>query len=159
MGKHQTVRWSGGLDFEATDEGGAQVTMSPAPDRYGPAALVLAALAGCTGMDAASIMSKKKVAVDKYTVEVDGQQRESYPRSFTAITVDHVIEGKDIDDKAVARAIELSARKYCVVGATLASGDASINHRMRIIDQNGERTCDCLTIGPKGKGLSHHEDT
>ena len=85
---------------------------------------VLAALAGCTGMDAASIMSKKKVAVDKYTVEVDGQQRESYPRSFTAITVDHVIEGKDIDDKAVARAIELSARKYWVVGATLASGDA-----------------------------------
>ena len=157
MATHQTVRWDGGLDFEGTDEGGASVRMSPAPDRYGPASLVLAALAGCTGMDAASIMSKKKVAVENYTVEVDAEQREAYPHSFTDITVEHIVEGDSIDDKAVARAIELSARKYCVVGASLASGDASINHRMRIIDENGERTCDCLTIGPKGAGLSHYE--
>ena len=58
----------------------------------------------------------------------------------------------------MARAIELSARKYCMVGATIASGDCTINHRMRIIDEQGERTCDCLSIGPRGAGLSHYED-
>ncbi len=157
MAKHVTVRWIGELDFEGADEDGARVSMSPAPGQFGPASLVMAALAGCTGMDAASIMSKKKVAVERYTVEVEAEQRETYPRSFTTITIDHIVEGKAIDDKAVARAIELSARKYCVVGASLASGDASINHRMRLIDEDGERTCDCLTIGPRGKGLSHYE--
>jgi putative redox protein len=89
-------------------------------------------------------------------VEVAGEQREAYPRLFTSITVEHVVTGTDIDDKAVARAIELSARKYCAVGATLATGDARINHRMRIIDEAGERTCDCVTIGPKGQGLSQY---
>lgn len=158
MSKHVSVRWKGKLDFEATDRDGAVVEMSTSPDRYGPAALVLAALAGCTGMDAASIMSKKRVEVASYRVEVEGQQREAHPRSFTSIIVEHIVDGKAIDDKAVARAIELSARKYCVVGATLATGDTSINHRVRITDEQGERTCDCLTIGPMGAGLSHYED-
>ena len=158
MSKHVSVRWNGELEFEATDQDGASVAMSTEPDRYGPAALVLAALAGCTGMDAVSIMTKKKVAFDSYHVEVDGEQREDYPRLFTSITVEHVLTGSGIEDKAVARAIELSARKYCVVGATLATGDASINHRVRITDEQGERTCDCLTIGPRGAGLSHYEN-
>jgi putative redox protein len=159
MSKHVSVRWNGELDFEAVDQDGASVEMSPKPDKYGPAALVLAALAGCTGMDAASIMSKKRVDVASYRVEVDGEQREAHPRSFTSIVVEHVVDGKGIDDKALARALELSARKYCVVGATLATGDTSINHRLRITDELGERTCDCLTIGPKGAGLSHYADT
>ncbi len=158
MAKHVTIHWNGELDFEATDEGGASVKLSPAPDRYSPSALILASLGSCTGMDAASIMHKKKVAVEKYTVDVHAETREEHPRSLTSITVEHIVEGKDIADKAVARAIELSASKYCVVGANLASGDASINHRLRIIDENGERARDCVTIGPKGKGLSHYEN-
>ncbi len=158
MSKHVTVRWQGELDFEATDEGGATVRMSPRPEIYAPSALVLAALAGCTGMDAASIMHKKKVALESYTVTAQGEQREDHPRSFSTIIVEHLVEGRSIPDKAVARAIELSARKYCVVGAALASGDASINHRMRIRDETGERTCDCVTIGPQGQGLSHYNE-
>jgi putative redox protein len=159
MSKHVSARWDGGDDFEATDEGGAVVGMSQAEDRFGPAALVLAALAACTGMDAVSIMTKKRVAFHSYRVDVEADQRTDYPRLFTSISVEHVITGSAIEDRAVSRAIELSARKYCVVGASLASGDAQISHRMRITDESGERTCDCLTIGPHGKGLSHHEDT
>ena len=155
MSKHVTVRWQGELEFEATDEGGATVRMSPQPEVYAPSALVLAALAGCTGMDAASIMSKKKLAVESYTVDAHAEQRDDHPRSFTTIVVEHIVSGTSIPDKAVGRAIELSARKYCVVGAALASGDATINHRLRIRDELGERTCDCVTIGPQGEGLSH----
>ena len=66
--------------------------------------------------------------------------------------------GNVIEDAAVHRAVELSARKYCIVGASLASGDTSINHQVRITDENDERFCDCLTIGPKGKELAHHEE-
>jgi putative redox protein len=158
MTKQVTVRWHGELDFDAIDEAGAIVPMSSKDTGFGPGRLVLAALGGCTGMDAVSVMTKKKIAFDEYRVEVVGEQRDSYPRSYTSITVEHIVRGQQIADKAVARAIELSARKYCMVGATIASGDCTINYRMRIIDEQGERTCDCLSIGPRGAGLSHYED-
>ncbi len=157
MTKQLTVRWHGELEFDATDEAGAIVPMSPAAEAISPSVLVLAALGGCTGMDAVSVMTKKKVDFDTYRVEVTGEQREAYPRAYTHIVVEHIVDGRGISDKAVSRAIELSARKYCMVGATIATGDCSINHRMRITDEAGERTCDCITIGPKGAGLSHYE--
>jgi putative redox protein len=158
MSKHVSVRWNGDLDFEGSDAAGAFVEMSQSDEKFGPATLVLAALAGCAGMDVTSIMSKKQVPFDSYRVEVEGRQRRGYPRLYTSITVEHVVTGSNVDDQAVARSIELSARKYCVVGASLASGDAEINHRMRVTDERGERIRDCLTVGPKGKGLSHYED-
>lgn len=161
MAKHITVRWGGSaLEFTGTSDDSATVQMGSAEalQTFSPAELVLTSLAGCTGMDAISIMSKKRLQVASYEVEATGTQREAHPRFFTHIVVEHIVRGTSIDDKAVSRAIELSARKYCVVGANLASGDADINHTMRIIDENGERSCDCLTIGPKGAGLSPYEN-
>jgi putative redox protein len=157
MTKHVTVRWHGELDFDAANDGGAIVPMSSKEDIFGPGQLVLAALGGCTGMDAASVMTKKKVDFDTYRVEITAEQREAYPRAYTSIVVEHIVDGRGISDRAVSRAIELSARKYCMVGATIATGDCTINHRMRITDEQGERTCDCITIGPRGAGLSHYE--
>lgn len=160
MEKRVTAHWSSGLEFEASTDEGASVKLGgpESPQTFRPAGLVLAALAGCTGMDAISILAKKRVPVESYRVEAVGQQRDEHPRFFTSIVVTHIIEGTSIDDTAVARAVELSARKYCVVGANLASGDTSINHLVVIRDENGQRDCDCLTIGPRGKGLSHYED-
>jgi putative redox protein len=160
MEKQVTVRWSAGLDLEGTTDEGASVQLGgpDSPRTFRPAGLVLVALAGCTGMDAISIMTKKRLEIDGYEVVATGVQRDEHPKFFTSIVVTHTVTGPSIDDKAVARAIELSARKYCVVGANLASGDTSINHRFLIRDDAGERSCDCLTIGPKGKGLSHYEN-
>jgi putative redox protein len=160
MTKHVTVRWSGRMEFEGTDEsGGASVAFSARDEVFGPGLMMLAALGGCTGMDAISIMTKKQVAVEEYVVDVQGEQRVDFPRMYTSITVEHRVRGRAIPDKAVIRAIELSARKYCMVGANLASGDTVIHHRTRVTDEAGEREWDCVTIGPKGKGLSHYEET
>jgi len=158
MEKRVTVRWSAGLDFEAVTDEGASVQLGgpESPQTFRPAGLVLAALAGCTGMDAISIMAKKRLQIESYRVEAVGQQREEHPRFFTSVVVTHHLEGRSIDDTSVGRAIELSARKYCVVGANLASGDTTISHRVVVRDENGERECECLVIGPKGKGLSHY---
>lgn len=157
MEKHIRARWQGELQFTATSDGAVSVPMGAegVTDAFRPAALVLTSLAGCTGMDAISIMTKKRLRVERYEIDVVGQQREQHPRFFTTIEVTHLVEGHAIDDQAVARAIELSARKYCVVGANLAWGPTAINHRMRIVDEQGERSCDCLTIGPGGAGLSN----
>jgi putative redox protein len=142
------------MEFVAANEDGATVSLSNESSDFRPSAVLLAALAGCTGMDAISIMTKKRQQVARYEVEAVGRQREDYPRTFTAIVVTHLVEGAALDDAAIRRAIELSARKYCLVGANLASGDASINHQLRIVDERGEREHDCVTIGPLGAGLA-----
>lgn len=158
MTKQVSVRWHGELDFDAADEAGAIVPMSTKDEAVSPTELLLAALGGCTGMDAVSVMTKKKVDFDTYQVEITGEQRDGYPHAFTHIVVEHIVDGRGISDKAVSRSIELSARTYCAVGATIATGDCAVNHRMRITDEAGERTSDCVTVGPRGAGLSHYEN-
>ena len=98
-----------------------------------PTELVLAGLAGCTGMDVASLMVKKRQDVRRYTVEVDANQRQEYPQVFDRIDLTHVVEG-GVDVAQVARCIELSAVKYCPISAMLSAGPTAIHHRYRIID-------------------------
>jgi putative redox protein len=157
MEKRVVSRWTGAMDFAAENESGATIALSDRTTEFRPSVLMLAALASCTGMDAISVMTKKRLQVTRYEVEAVGRQRDDHPRSFVHIVVIHLVDGISLEDAAVRRAIELSARKYCMVGANLASGETSINHRLRAIDEHGERTYDCLTIGPHGQGLAHLE--
>ena len=84
-----------------------------------PVELLLVALGSCTATDVASILAKKRQQVTSYTVEVSGERRDEYPRSYTSMKVHHILKGRSISAKAVADAIELSDTKYCSVAATL----------------------------------------
>jgi putative redox protein len=84
-----------------------------------PVELLLVALGSCTAADVASILKKKRQQVTSYTIEVYGERRDDYPRSYTSMTVHHILTGRGISEKAVAQAIELSETKYCSVSATL----------------------------------------
>ena len=84
-----------------------------------PVEILLVALGSCTAVDVVSILKKKRQHVTSYQVEVSGERRDEYPRSYTSMKVHHVLTGKGLSDKAVAQAIELSENKYCSVAATL----------------------------------------
>jgi putative redox protein len=84
-----------------------------------PVELLLVALGACTATDVASILKKKRQQVTSYTVEVTGERRSEYPRSYTSMRVHHILTGRAISAKAVAHAVELSENKYCSVSATL----------------------------------------
>jgi putative redox protein len=84
-----------------------------------PVELLLVALGSCTATDVAGILAKKRQHLTSYIVEVTGQRRDEYPRSYTSMRVHHILTGKSISPKAVAHAIELSETKYCSVAATL----------------------------------------
>lgn len=83
-----------------------------------PVELLLIALGGCTGVDVVSVLKKKREDVTGYRVEVSGERRDEHPRNFTKMTLHHIIEGRNVNPAAVARAIELSETKYCSVAAT-----------------------------------------
>jgi putative redox protein len=114
-----------------------------------PAELVPMALAGCTAMDVISILRKKRQSVSRYEVRADGTQMDGHPNAFTRVDVLHVVEGSEIDLEAVRRAIELSATKYCSVGATLSSGITEIRHSYLVRDGQGvEETGEVIVLGP-----------
>ncbi len=88
-------------------------------DASSPMELLLVALGGCTGADVVSILRKKREQVTSYRVEVRGERREEYPKSFRRMEVKHIVTGRGISKAAVEQAIELSSTKYCGVSASL----------------------------------------
>jgi putative redox protein len=96
-----------------------------------PREAVLAALAGCTAMDVASILRKKRQRAETYELNITGETREDeHPHVFTRIVVEHRVTG-DVEAEALRRSIELSATRYCPVNAMLCA-TVTIEHRYRL---------------------------
>lgn len=85
-----------------------------------PKALLLAGLAGCTGMDVASILGKMKMLYDSFAVEVDAHQTDEHPKVYDGISLRYIFTGSDLDEKKIEKAVTLSQDKYCGVTAMLS---------------------------------------
>lgn len=110
--------WTGeGLNFQATDTRGNEIKMGR--EGVSAAQMVLMGLAGCMGMDIVSILQKKRQTITDVAVQVTAQQPDDYPKPYQNIEVAFTVKGDNVDSKAVARAIQLSMEKYCIVGQTL----------------------------------------
>ncbi len=137
--KHAVVRVEEGLRLLAQTGSGHRVAMDNAVGDTAPrpAELILVALGGCTAMDVASILRKKRQVVTDYTVDVTSAQLDDHPEPFTRFDVVHDVHGPQVDEEAVRRAIELSATRYCTVSSTLTSGLVEIHHRYRVHGPDG----------------------
>jgi putative redox protein len=116
------VHYAGNDFFVAIPPSGHAVTIDVNGERSeapGPLELLLIALGGCTGADVISVLHKKREQVTDYRIEVHGERREEYPKSFRRMEVRHILRGRGISEAAVQHAIELSTNKYCSVAATL----------------------------------------
>jgi putative redox protein len=123
--KKATIYFAGNDLFVGyTPSGHAQVIESDSGrnSAASPLELLLLALGSCTGVDVISILKKKRQQVTDYRIEVSGERREDFPRSYTRLQVKHIVTGHQLSERAVARAIELSDKKYCSVSATLRGG-------------------------------------
>jgi putative redox protein len=135
----------------ATQDGHPIAVDSGPPDGDGGAAdpidLVLAALAGCTSMDVASILRKKRQRAERYTLHLTGERATEHPRVYTHIVVEHRVEGA-VTAEALRRSIELSATRYCPVSALLSKG-VTIEHRYRLTRRDGtEHAALVVVTGP-----------
>jgi len=140
-----------GLRFVARSGSGHTIVLDDGRSDTGmrPAELVPLAVAGCTAMDVISILRKKREPVSRYEIRATGEQENAHPNAFTRIDVVHVVEGEAINVEAVRRAIELSATKYCAVGATLSTGMTEIHHAYIVRDGAGtEQTAEVIVTGP-----------
>jgi putative redox protein len=119
---HAIVQYAGDDFFIGTPPSGHAIPIDLNGDRSsanGPLELLLIALGGCTGSDVISVLQKKRQQVTDYRIEVRGERREEYPKSFRKMEVRHIVRGHGISEDAVAKAIDISITKYCSVAATL----------------------------------------
>jgi putative redox protein len=98
---------------------------------FQPLQLFAVGLVGCTGMDVISILQKKRVEVTDFEVSAEIERAEEHPKIFTKILLTYKVTGKNIDQKDVERAVDLSENKYCPAQAMLKE-TAEISHKIII---------------------------
>jgi putative redox protein len=119
------VTWQGRMTFTGNADSGFPVQLGTDPavggdnDGTRPMELIAIGLAGCTAMDVISILQKKRQDVTGFEVRVHASRAEEHPKVFSHITLEYLIEGRNIDPAAVERAIQLSETKYCPAQAML----------------------------------------
>jgi putative redox protein len=105
---------------------GDEVSTAPSPMEY-----VLLGTGGCSCVDVVHILSKGRHDVRDCAVLLDADRAAEDPKIFTRIHMHFVVTGKALKPEAVARAIELSAEKYCSASIMLAK-TATITHDFEI---------------------------
>ncbi len=116
------VRYAGDDMFLGTPPSGHTQAIDVKGDRasaISPLEMLLVSVAACTAADIISILEKKRQDVTDYRVEIEGDRRDEYPRSFTTFRINHIVHGRGVSEKALSDAIELSDTKYCSVAATV----------------------------------------
>jgi putative redox protein len=112
------VTWKNeGLLFDATADTGGIMALASELDEdklgFRPMELLAMGLAGCTAMDVVSILKKKRQDVVEFEVKVHTEKAEDYPRVWTTAQIEYIVKGRNIDPKAVERAMDLSRQTYC----------------------------------------------
>ena len=133
------IKWVEGRTFVGESGSGHKVVLgtgagpdSPTPGPS-PMEMVLIGTGGCSAFDVVHILEKGREAVEDCVVEMDADRADQDPRVFTRIHMHFIVSGKGLKPEAVARAIELSAEKYCSASIMLAK-TATITHDFEIRD-------------------------
>ncbi|WP_448548127.1 OsmC family protein [Thalassotalea fusca] len=128
------VKWIGEEKFLGTSESGHTIVLDANAGENAPSPLenVLISLGSCSSVDVVSILKKAKQDVRDCIVEVSSTRVETVPRVFSDIHLHFVITGKEVSEKHVVRAINLSADKYCSV-AQMLNKSVNITHDFEII--------------------------
>jgi putative redox protein len=133
------IKWLDHMSFVGESGSGHSVVMDGAPDAGGrdlgvrPLEMLLLGLGGCTAFDVVSILRKSRQQLVDCEVEIEAERAESIPKVFTKIHLHFIVSGRDLDQGKVAKAIDLSADKYCSASRMLEK-TAAITHDFEIVN-------------------------
>jgi putative redox protein len=139
------VNWNEGMSFTGTADSGFSIQMDAKEEVGGegkgfiPMELMAMSLAGCTAMDVISILRKKRQDVTDFEVRVNSDRAEEHPKVFTHATINYIVTGHNVNEKAVLRAIELTAERYCPAQAMLGQVFPIDLHYQIFEENDGEK--------------------
>ena len=127
------VKWVGDELFLGTSESGHTIVLDANAGALAPSPLenVLISLGACSSVDVVSILEKARQNIAGCKVEITAKRVDSVPRLFSDIHLHFVIEGNEVSEKHVERAVNLSADKYCSV-ALMLNKAVNISHDFEI---------------------------
>lgn len=125
MNMEAKITWKGNLGFDGTADSGFTIPLDANPDVGGDGKgfqameLFALGLAGCTGMDVISILTKKRQSITDFEVHVHAERAEEHPKVMTSAIIEYYVTGHKVNEAAVVRSIQLSAQTYCPAQAML----------------------------------------
>jgi putative redox protein len=132
------VKWVEQTLMVGESGSGHAVVMDGPPDFGGrnlgvrPMEMLLLGLGGCTQFDVVHILRKGRHEITLCEVELEAERAETDPKVFTKIHVHFKVAGPGLTEKAVERAVKLSAEKYC--SASIMLGQVvEISHDFELI--------------------------
>ena len=115
------VVYKQGMQFETDSPTGFKTLIDTSPESggnnegLGPKAMMLSALAGCTGLDIVFVLNKMRATVPEFKMIVKGELTEEHPKTYHKVWLDYHFYGNNLDQKKIHKAIKLSEEQYCGV--------------------------------------------
>jgi putative redox protein len=132
------IKWVDGVTMLAESGSGHAVVMDGPPEFGGrnlgvrPMEMLLLGMGGCTEFDVLHILRRGRHEVSFCEVELEAERAESDPKVFTRIHAHFRVGGKGLTEKAVERAVRMSAEKYCSASIMLGAM-AEITHDFELV--------------------------
>jgi putative redox protein len=133
------IKWVEGVTMLGESGSGHAVVMDGPPEFGGrnlglrPMEMLLIGMGGCTEFDVLHILRRGRHKVSFCEVELEAERAEEDPKVFTRIHAHFRIAGQGLTDKAVARAVKMSAEKYCSASIMLGA-TAEITHDFELLE-------------------------
>ncbi len=135
------VNWVEDAMFVAESGSGHAVVVDGAPEGGGrnlgmrPMELVALGVASCSSYDVVTILRKARQKISRCEAQVSARRAESVPAVFESIHLHFRIAGENLNKARVARAIELSAEKYCSASIMLKQAGVKVTHDYEIAER------------------------
>ncbi|MEO0443386.1 MAG: OsmC family protein [Pseudomonadota bacterium] len=134
-----TVKWVDNAMFLGESGSGHSVVMDGPPDHGGrnmgirPMEMLLIGLGGCASFDVIGILKKTRQDVTHCRAELTAERADAVPSVFTKIHLNFIVTGKQLNEKQVAKAVALSATKYCSASIMMEAAGVELTHGYEIV--------------------------
>ncbi len=131
-----TTTWKHGQAFESQLEQNVFSIDGNRKEGPNPKALLLSAIAACSGIDIVDILQKMRVQFSDLVIDVETEQTTEHPRVFKDIWITYKLNTVQENEGKVRKAIDLSLEKYCGVSAMLRK-NSPIHYKLELQNQPG----------------------
>jgi len=134
------VKWVDGVQFLAESGTGHSVVIDGPEDHGGrntgprPMEMLLLGIGGCASYDVISILNKSRQKFIDCRCEVEAERADAVPAVFTKIHLKFIVTGTQLKETNVARAVELSATKYCSASIMMGAAGVEVTHSYEIVE-------------------------
>lgn len=127
-----STTWKHDHAFESTLEQNVFAIDGNRKEGPNPKALLLSAIAACSGIDVVDILQKMRVPFSDLKIDVETEQTSEHPRVFKDIWITYQLKTDASNEEKIRKAIDLSLEKYCGVSAMLRK-NSPIHYKLELL--------------------------